>query len=101
MSLVFKKRYFLLLNVIAVIVDPLFFYIPVMNDEKKCIEFDQTLVITSTVLRSVFDFFKMIHVIYVLLLELRKKGFRDWLAGCYLEIMVIFPIPQVRQISKI
>ncbi|XP_006490528.1 cyclic nucleotide-gated ion channel 1-like [Citrus sinensis] len=56
----------LLVNVIAMILDPLFFYILVLNDEKKCIHWDKTLGITATVIRSVLDFLKLVYIIFEL-----------------------------------
>ncbi|KAK0598107.1 hypothetical protein LWI29_031698 [Acer saccharum] len=44
-------------------IDPLFFYIPVINDEKKCITVDRNLaIIGSVLLRSFCDFWYLIGV---------------------------------------
>ncbi|ESR35400.1 hypothetical protein CICLE_v10004563mg [Citrus x clementina] len=56
-----NKRY-LLLNVIAMILDPFFFYIPDLKDEIKCIRCNDTLGITATVIRSILDFLKLLHI---------------------------------------
>ncbi|KAJ0099967.1 hypothetical protein Patl1_20330 [Pistacia atlantica] len=43
---------FLILCVIGISLDPLFFYIPVINDDKKCLKFDKKLGTTAIILRS-------------------------------------------------
>lgn len=96
-KLAIKKKIFLLLSVIAIILDPLFFYIPVINDEKKCIEMDKILGTTAISLRSVIDLFKIIHFIFELLTKLPVKGrMRVWLVFL-IDILAILPLPQVWQ----
>ena len=48
--------------VIAVALDPLFFYIPVIDDKDKCLDSDETLTIIACVLRSLFDVFYILHI---------------------------------------
>ncbi|KAK4762475.1 hypothetical protein SAY86_008243 [Trapa natans] len=48
--------------ILAVSVDPLFFYLPVINDKLNCIGIDQKLAITVTTLRTIIDFFYLIHM---------------------------------------
>ncbi|KAH0676361.1 hypothetical protein KY285_024162 [Solanum tuberosum] len=43
--------------------DPLFFYIPVIDNKNKCLDLDKTLKITACVLRSVTDLFYIFHII--------------------------------------
>ncbi|XP_019191092.1 PREDICTED: cyclic nucleotide-gated ion channel 1-like [Ipomoea nil] len=57
-----NKRFFIAC-ILAATVDPLFFYIPVVDDQKKCVGLDRTLEITACILRSVFDFFYIFHII--------------------------------------
>ena len=62
----FLKRWnvgFVLSCVIAVSLDPLFFYHPVINEEKKCILLDKKLWITAIILRSFFDIIYLLHII--------------------------------------
>ncbi|KAJ0100277.1 hypothetical protein Patl1_21324 [Pistacia atlantica] len=54
------------LCVSAISLDPLFFYIPVVNDDKKCIGFDRKLGIVAVVLRSCSDFFHMFYILFQL-----------------------------------
>ena len=114
----FLKRWivvFLLSCIIAVAVDPLFFYLPVI-DQKKCIGFDGRLWKTALVLRSFFDVIYLLHIILQFCTgfideERRKQGKPQlntdaWkIAQKYLwpwflfDILTILPIPQVRETS--
>ncbi|TMW85440.1 hypothetical protein EJD97_023156 [Solanum chilense] len=53
----------ILVCVFAVSLDPLFFYIPVIDNKNKCLHFDKTLKITACVLRSITDLFYIFHII--------------------------------------
>ncbi|KAL3337749.1 hypothetical protein AABB24_030068 [Solanum stoloniferum] len=53
----------ILVCVFAVSLDPLFFYIPVIDNKNKCLDLDKTLKITACVLRSVTDLFYIFHII--------------------------------------
>ncbi|KAJ8541907.1 hypothetical protein K7X08_016773 [Anisodus acutangulus] len=57
------NKVFVLVCVIAVSLDPLFFYIPVIDNENKCLDLDKTLKITACVLRSITDLFYIFHII--------------------------------------
>ncbi|XP_060213349.1 cyclic nucleotide-gated ion channel 1-like [Lycium barbarum] len=57
------NKIFVLVCVIAVSLDPLFFYIPVIDNENKCLDLDKTLKITACVLRSITDLFYIFHII--------------------------------------
>lgn len=95
--------------VIAVALDPLFFYVPVINEDKKCIGMDKKLKNISLILRSVTDFIGIINIF----LQFRN-GYKDensgevvkdsWkIARRYLwpyfviDVLVILPFPQVRR----
>ncbi|XP_072053660.1 cyclic nucleotide-gated ion channel 1 isoform X2 [Arachis hypogaea] len=58
------NKIFVLLCVIAVSLDPLFFYVPVIDDEKKCLSLDNKMEITATVLRTFSDIFYIVHMIF-------------------------------------
>nr|POE83906.1 cyclic nucleotide-gated ion channel 1 [Quercus suber] len=111
----FLKRWsvgFVLSCVTAVALDPLFFYLPVINQNKKCIGFDGRLWKTTLVLRSFFDIIHLLHIILQFRTgfideELQKQGKPElntnvWkIAQKYLwpwflfDILTILPIPQV------
>ncbi|KAK4352928.1 hypothetical protein RND71_028446 [Anisodus tanguticus] len=57
------NKVFVLVCVIAVSLDPLFFYIPVIDNEEKCLDLDKMLKITACVLRSITDLFYIFHII--------------------------------------
>ncbi|KAI3935154.1 hypothetical protein MKX01_031421 [Papaver californicum] len=58
------NKIFVLSCVLAVSLDPLFFYIPVINDEKKCLDTDKKLVTAACVLRFFTDIFYVLHIIF-------------------------------------
>ncbi|XP_030944422.1 cyclic nucleotide-gated ion channel 1-like isoform X2 [Quercus lobata] len=111
----FLKRWrvgFVLSCMIAVAMDPLFFYLPVINQKKKCVGFDGRLWKTTLVLRSFFDIIHLLHIILQFRTgfideELRKlaklelntdawKIARKYLWPRFiLDILTILPIPQV------
>ncbi|RDX95285.1 putative cyclic nucleotide-gated ion channel 10, partial [Mucuna pruriens] len=58
------NKIFVITCVMAISVDPLFFYIPVIDDKKKCLDLDGALKITASVLRTFFDLFYILHIIF-------------------------------------
>ncbi|KAJ6748824.1 CYCLIC NUCLEOTIDE-GATED ION CHANNEL-LIKE PROTEIN [Salix purpurea] len=58
------NKIFVLSCLIAVSLDPLFFYVPVIDDGKKCLSVDSKMEITASVLRSFTDIFYMLHIIF-------------------------------------
>lgn len=56
------NKIFVVVCVIAVSLDPLFFYIPVIDNKNKCLDLDKSLKITSCVLRSITDIFYIFHI---------------------------------------
>ncbi|KAM5580378.1 cyclic nucleotide-gated ion channel 1-like [Rosa sericea] len=57
------------ISCIAVSLDPFFFYIPIINQENKCLGVDKKLRNTLLVLRSVTDFASVLHIV---------SQVRDW-----------------------
>ncbi|KAG5233744.1 hypothetical protein OIU77_000941 [Salix suchowensis] len=96
----------------AVSLDPMFFYVPVIDDRKKCLSLDSTMEITASVLRSFTDIFYMLHIIFHF-----RTGFippsprvsgrgvlvddtwaiaKRYLSSYFLiEILSVLPLPQV------
>ncbi|XP_059629085.1 cyclic nucleotide-gated ion channel 1 [Cornus florida] len=106
------NKIFVLSCVIAVSLDPLFFYIPVINDDKKCLELDKKLEITASVLRSFTDIFYIIHIIFQfrtgfiapssrvfgrgVLVEDAWAIAKRYLSSYFLiDILAVLPLPQV------
>ena len=97
--------------VIAVALDPLFFYVPVINEDKKCIGMDKKLGAISLILRSVTDIIGIINIIlqfhdeYTYIDKASGNVIKDFrkIAKTYLwpyfviDILVILPFPQVRE----
>ncbi|KAF7131761.1 hypothetical protein RHSIM_Rhsim09G0204600 [Rhododendron simsii] len=106
------NKIFVLSCVLAVSLDPLFFYIPVINDDKKCLELDKRLQTTAIVLRSFTDIFYIIHIIFqfrtgfiapssrvfgrgVLVNDALEIAWR-YLSSCFfIDILAVLPLPQV------
>ena len=49
------NKLFFISCILAVSVDPLFFYLPVINDSEKCLTIDRKLAVTATTLRMIID----------------------------------------------
>ncbi|KAJ1413776.1 RmlC-like jelly roll fold [Sesbania bispinosa] len=58
------NKIFVITCVMAVSVDPLFFYIPVIHGKEKCLDLNGTLQITTSVLRTFFDLFYILRIIF-------------------------------------
>ncbi|MCH82584.1 cyclic nucleotide-gated ion channel 1-like, partial [Trifolium medium] len=55
---------FVITCVMAVSVDPLFFYIPVIVGKNKCLDLNEPLQTTASVLRTFFDLFYILRIIF-------------------------------------
>nr|KYP71931.1 Cyclic nucleotide-gated ion channel 1 [Cajanus cajan] len=106
------NKIFVITCVMAVSVDPFFFYIPVIIDDKKCLDLDTALQITASVLRTFFDLFYILRIIFQF-----KTGFiapssrvfgrgeliddpvaimKKYLTSLFIiDILSIIPLPQV------
>ena len=110
------NKIFVLSCVLAISLDPLFFYIPVINDDKKCLESDKNLATTAIVLRSFTDIFYTIHIIFqfrtgfitpssrvfgrgVLEKDAWKIARKYLSSHFFIDILAVLPMPQVREIS--
>ncbi|PRQ29995.1 hypothetical protein RchiOBHm_Chr5g0019821 [Rosa chinensis] len=51
------------LSCIAVSLDPLFLYIPIVDETNKCLNMDKTLRTTALVLRTLTDFLLLTHIV--------------------------------------
>lgn len=57
------RKIFVISCVISVIVDPLFLYIPIINQDLKCIDMDKALNKTAFALRAVADFSYFVNLL--------------------------------------
>ncbi|KAB5514499.1 hypothetical protein DKX38_028405 [Salix brachista] len=58
----FCNKLFLISCILAVSVDPLFFYLPVFSDSEKCLGIDRKLATIATTLRTIVDAFYLIRM---------------------------------------
>ncbi|GER26483.1 cyclic nucleotide gated channel 1 [Striga asiatica] len=56
------NKIFVLACIVAISLDPLFFYIPVVDGERRCLSLDKRLQIIACVLRTFIDFFYVFHI---------------------------------------
>lgn len=106
------NKIFVLLCIIAVSLDPLFFYVPVIDGEKKCLTLDRGMEITATFLRTFSDAFYIIHMIFQfrtgfiapssrvfgrgVLVEDSWEIAKKYLSSYFLvDILAVLPLPQV------
>ena len=94
--------------VLALAVDPLFFFIPVIDSHKFCFTLDKKLGVAVCVLRTLIDVFYVIHFIFHFITEriaprsraslrgnskpIRKRLFFFYFS---VDIVSVLPIPQV------
>uniref|UniRef100_A0A0E0PYM7 Cyclic nucleotide-binding domain-containing protein n=1 Tax=Oryza rufipogon TaxID=4529 RepID=A0A0E0PYM7_ORYRU len=106
------NKIFVLSCIFAVSVDPLFFYIPVINDNNTCWYLDKKLEITASVLRFFTDIFYILHIIFQfrtgyiasslttfgrgVLVEDRYAIAKRYLSTYFLiDVFAVLPLPQV------
>ncbi|KAK4839183.1 hypothetical protein QYF36_019888 [Acer negundo] len=88
----------LMLWVMSISMDPLFFYIPVIKMDKNCLDLDTKLGIISCAFRSVIDLYYIIYVIF-------QPRTRPVMSGNsnspnishkgYIDLLAVLPMPQV------
>ncbi|KAA8516168.1 hypothetical protein F0562_019347 [Nyssa sinensis] len=106
------NKIFVISCVIAVSLDPLFFYIPVIDGQKKCLRVDKKLEITACVLRSFIDIFYLLHILFQFhtgfiappsrvlgrgeLIEDRYAIAKRYLSSYFIfDVLSVLPLPQV------
>ncbi|XP_043813126.1 cyclic nucleotide-gated ion channel 1 isoform X2 [Manihot esculenta] len=106
------NKIFVLSCVIAVSLDPLFLYVPVIDDDKKCLDLDKKMEITASVLRWFTDIFYILHIIFQfrtgfiapssrvfgrgVLVEDSWEIAKRYLSSYFLvDILAVLPLPQV------
>ncbi|KAL6131342.1 hypothetical protein ACLB2K_069718 [Fragaria x ananassa] len=95
------KEIFFSSCVFAVLLDPLFLYIPIMNYDMKCLQFDGNLKTATLILRSITDLFYIMDIIVQihrykdyssLFPTIAKTIGRSYIM---IDILAILPFPQV------
>ncbi|XP_019189063.1 PREDICTED: cyclic nucleotide-gated ion channel 1 [Ipomoea nil] len=106
------NKIFVLSCIVAISLDPLFFYIPVVDNDKKCLGLDRKLEITASVLRSFTDIFYILHIVLQfrtgfiapssrvfgrgVLVEDTWEIAKRYLSSYFLiDILAVLPLPQV------
>ncbi|KAL5989304.1 Cyclic nucleotide-gated ion channel 1 [Asimina triloba] len=106
------NKIFVLSCVIAVSIDPLFFYIPVVDGGRRCLDLDHRLEIIASVLRSFTDAFYVLHIFFQfrtgfiaphsrvfgrgILVEDSLAIARRYLSSYFLiDVLAVLPLPQV------
>ena len=63
-SLLLWNRLFVISCILAVSVDPLFFYLPIVDHPSSCLGIDLKLAVTSTTIRTIIDAFYLIRMAF-------------------------------------
>lgn len=63
-QLLIRDGIFLGSSVAAIAIDPLLLYIPIINDQHKCLGLDKKMMFVALFFRSLVDFFYVIHIIF-------------------------------------
>lgn len=104
----------------AVLVDPLFLYIPIIKDDIKCLDFDQKLKIAALILRSFTDLFFILNIVLRIYEFLEDScffsldfGFIERFCGrmiihgpmrrsigFLIDSLAVVPLPQVREVPS-
>ncbi|XP_010544824.1 PREDICTED: probable cyclic nucleotide-gated ion channel 3 [Tarenaya hassleriana] len=87
------KKIFLVVAVVGLALDPLFFYIPVFERDRFCLAWDNTMKIIAVVFRTFLDGLYMNRFLFYF----RGKRVLNWHQHLYLviDILSILPLPQV------
>ncbi|XP_033148408.1 probable cyclic nucleotide-gated ion channel 3 [Brassica rapa] len=106
------NKIFLLLCVVALAFDPLFFFIPVVDPDRFCLKLDKKLEAVACVFRTFIDAFYLVHMLFQFntgfiapssrgfgrgeLVQSSKKIAVRYLKSYFIiDVLSILPIPQV------
>ncbi|CAL9093961.1 unnamed protein product [Musa acuminata var. zebrina] len=106
------NKIFVISCIVAVSVDPLFFYIPVIDGDNNCLYLDKKLEIAASVLRFFTDIFYLVHIVFqfrtgfiapssrvfgrgVLVKDLSAIAKRYLSSYFLIDILAVFPLPQI------
>ena len=108
------NKLFVISCILAVSIDPLFFYLPVINDSFHCLGIDQKLATIVTTLRTLVDAFYLLHMAlqfrtaYIapssrvfgrgeLVIDSAQIAKRYLQRYFIIDFLSVLPIPQVRK----
>lgn len=87
-------------SLISVSVDPLFLYIPLIEEDTKCLMLDKRLMKAALILRIITDLPYIARIRFNFKKLLLQEGSREKIAmRIAIDIVAILPIPQVRSIT--
>lgn len=107
------NKIFLFASAIALAIDPLFLYIPIVDAERHCLKLHSSLEIAASVLRTFVDAFYIIHIVFQFrtayvsplsrvfgrgeLVEDPKAIAIKYLSTYFIiDVLSILPLPQVK-----
>lgn len=105
------NKIFLITCLVALFLDPLYFYLPLFNNTASCMKVDMNLEITVTVFRSITDLFYILHMILKfrtafiapssrvfgrgeLVVDPKQIAWRYVKGGFVLDLLASLPLPQ-------
>ncbi|CAI0412911.1 unnamed protein product [Linum tenue] len=106
------NKIFVLSCFLAISLDPLFFYVPVIDNDKHCLKLDNKMQITASVLRSFTDIFYILHIVFqfhtgfiapssrvfgrgVLVEDSWAIAKRYMLSYFLIDVLALLPLPQM------
>lgn len=110
------NKIFVLACVLAISVDPLFFYIPIVDRHNMCLDLDNNMKVAASVLRSFTDIFYLLHIVFQfrtgfiapssrvfgrgILIEDSLAIAKRYISSYFLvDILSVLPLPQVQRKS--
>nr|AAF33669.1 cyclic nucleotide-gated calmodulin-binding ion channel [Nicotiana tabacum] len=107
----FWNKIFVLACIVSVAIDPLFFYISVVDIKRKCLDLDHSLKIPISVLRSATDLFYIYHIFGQFrtgfiapssrvfgrgeLIEDSSLIAKRYIPYCIIDVLAVLPLPQL------
>ncbi|KAF5201469.1 Cyclic nucleotide-gated ion channel [Thalictrum thalictroides] len=109
----YANRFFVVICMLAIACDPLFFYLPYIVGKGKCLGLDEELGRIFTTLRSVIDGFYVLSILYIapssrvygrgeLVIDPAEIAKRYLQGGLFfVDFLSILPLPQIMDTSNI
>ena len=97
----FLEVNFLLIYVYSMVFDPVFLYLPVINDDKKCFQFDIWVLRVGIVERTGCDIYFLINNAFQLWENWHRNYSISLLPVFLFDLAIILPLPQVNVCSVV
>lgn len=95
-----EPELYLISDIVGVALDPLLLYIPIINEDTKCLALDNPLKIVVIIFRSLSDLRYILRILRTIKAGLRGGSRKQIAMRLAIEIVAILPIPHVRKRSK-